>query len=362
MVSKRILGSISARAAAGGILALILAFTVIAQQAQYSKPPGAEYQGQAFTFNRILDDVYQAVGTGKVAVGCNASIVINANDVMVVDTHISPAAAWALVEELKTITPKPVKYVVNTHFHFDHVHGNQVFPGDVEIIGHDFTRAMILAGKSKSGRSYDFFIGGLPAQIERTKQQILVSIKPDERTKLQEQLTVQENELAATSAVKPAPPTITMTQSMTLYRGKREIRLLYSGRGHTGGDIVVFLPTERVLMTGDLLTAGISYIGDAYPMEWIDTLEKVKALDFDFVLPGHGQAFKGKDRFGYFQEYLKDFWSQAEKLNAAKVPWEEAAKRIDMRAHAAHYPDIKDAGVFPHGVARAYELMDGTAQ
>ncbi len=361
MVSKRILASISTRTTVGGVLVLILALTVIAQQAQYTKPPGADYQGQAFTFNRIQDDVYHAVGTGKVAVGCNASIIINANDVMVVDSHISPAAAWALVEELKSITPKPVKFLVNTHFHFDHVHGNQIFPADVEIIGHEFTRQMILAGSSKGGRSYNFFIGGLPAQIEKMKQQIAAA-KPDERTKLQEQLAVQENELAATAAVKPVAPTVTMTQSMTLFRGNREVRLLFLGRGHTGGDIVVFLPKERVLITGDLMTAGISYIGDAYPLEWVETLEKVKALDFDVVLPGHGQAFKGKDRVGYFQEYLKDFWTQAEKLHAAKVPWEEAAKQIDMRAHAAHFPDIKDVGVFPHGVARAYELMDGTGK
>jgi cyclase len=362
MGSKRILAKISARAAVGGLLVVILALTVIAQQAQYIKPPGADYQGQAFTFNRIQDDVYHAVGTGKVAVGCNASIIINANDVMVVDSHISPAAAWALVEELKAITPKPVKFVVNTHFHFDHVHGNQIFPGDVEIIGHEFTRQMILAGNSKSGRSYEFFIGGLPTQIEKTKQQMAVATKADEKAKLQDQLTVQQNELDATNAVKPVAPTVTMTQSMTIYRGNREIRLLFLGRGHTGGDIVVFLPKERVLMTGDLLTAGISYIGDAYPLEWIDTLEKVKALDFDVVLPGHGQAFKGKDRFTYFQEYLKDFWVQAEKLHTAKVPWEQAAKQIDMRPHAAHFPDIKDVGVFPHGVARAYELMDGTGK
>ncbi len=354
--------AMSGRAAAGGLLVVALALTVVAQQAPRSKPPGADYTGKAFTFNRIQDDVYHAVGTGALAVGCNAAIVVNANDVLVVDSHISPAAAWALTEELKAVTPKPVKYVVNTHFHFDHLHGNQMFSPDVEIIGHQFTREMVLAGKSKSGRSYDAFVGGIPAQIDRLKQEMMTSTSSTDRAKLQEQLTYQENYFAATAAVKPMAPTATLTQAMTLYRGNREVRLLYFGRGHTGGDVVVFLPRERVLMTGDLLTAGTAYIGDSYPLEWIETLEKVKALEFDVVLPGHGQAFKGKDRFDFFQAYLKDFWSQAEKLHGAGVPAEEAAKRIDMRAHAPHYPDIKDVGVFSHGVIRAYELMDGTAR
>ena len=345
-----------------GVLLGALAVSLVAQQTMRAKPPGADYQGSAFTFNRIQEDIYHAVGTGKLAVGCNASIIINTDDVIVVDSHISPAAGWALVEELKTITPKPIRYVVNTHFHFDHVHGNQVFPPDVEIIGHQFTRDAIVAGKSRSGRSYDAFIGGIPDQIAKLKGQIETTADAQERIKLQEQLAVQENYKKATDAVTPVPPSVTMTETMTLYRGGREIRLLYLGRGHTGGDIVVFLPKERVLMTGDLLTAGTSYIGDGYPQEWIATLDRVKALDFDVILPGHGQAFRGTEKIDYFQAYLKDFWAQAEQLHKAGVSAGDAAKRMDMRSHAAHYPDIKNAGVFPHGVVRVYELLDGTGK
>ncbi len=111
--------------------------------------------------------MYHAVGTGALSVGCNASIVVNADDVLVVDTHMSPGGAWALREELKALTPKPVRYVINTHWHWDHAHGNQIYGPDVEIIGHEYTRAKLAAGDSTRGRSWDMFIGGLPGPHRR---------------------------------------------------------------------------------------------------------------------------------------------------------------------------------------------------
>ena len=81
---------------------------------------------------------------------------------------------------------------------------------------------------------------------------------------------------------------------MTLFRGGREIQLLYFGRGHTDTDVVVFLPKERIVCTGDLMESVISYMGDAYLEEWPATLDRLMTLDFDTVMPGHGVVFKGK--------------------------------------------------------------------
>ena len=135
------------------------------------------------------------------------------------------------------------------------------------------------------------------------------------------------------------------------------------GRGHTAGDVVVYLPKERVLATGDLLVEGTSYMGDAYFTDWIDTIEKLKALDFDTVLPGHGQSFKGKAKLDHWQAYLRDFWAQAQKFHAANVPWEDAAKQVDLRGNAVNYPAIRNVGIVPnHGMRRAYEILDGKVQ
>jgi cyclase len=328
---------------------------------QPQRPAGAAYSGKAFEFRQVVPGVYHAVGTGALAVGCNASIVVNDDDVLVVDTHMSPGAAWALREELKAITPKPVRYVVNTHWHWDHANGNGLYGAGVEIVGHEYTRQRLAAGDSTRGRSWDLFIGGLPARIDELRARIAAATDPAERGKLQTQLAVLETQREGTANLTVRAPTVTLNDHLTLHRGGREIRLLFLGRGHTGGDVVVFLPTERLVITGDLLVEGTSYIGDSFVPEWIETLDRLRALEFDTVLPGHGSVFTGKAKIDDFQAYLRDFWSQARALHAAGVPAEAAAARMDMRAHAAHYPAITAAGVLWHGTARVYELLENRA-
>ena len=330
-----------------------------APEAGATRPPGSNYEGKAFTFQKIQDDIYFARGTGNLAAWCNIAIIINTEDVLIVDSHISPAAAWVLLEELKAITSKPVRYVVNTHFHFDHLHGNQIFPEGVEIIGHEFTREMVLGGESNGGRGYDFYLGGLPDKVAELQKQVDAMTDSEEKANLQKELFINENFLAAISAVKPTPPNVTLKRSMTLFRGGREIRLLFLGRGHTAGDVVVYLPEERVLVTGDLLTAGLAYMGDDYLKEWAETLERLKGLDIDVILPGHGEAFTEIVKIDHFQAYLLDLWEKAAQLHRQGISPEEAAERIDMRSHAENFPRIEEVGVHPHAVLRAYELLDG---
>src|SRR5689334_25026515 len=106
--------------------------------AQARVPAGIGHTGAAFRFNKVREGVYHVVGTGALTVVGNGAVIVNDDDVTIVDDHVSPAAAWVLLEEVKKITPKPVRYVINTHFHYDRSSGNQVVGAGVDIIGHEF--------------------------------------------------------------------------------------------------------------------------------------------------------------------------------------------------------------------------------
>src|SRR5712671_4652833 len=158
------------------VLAFVTGLTLFALVG-LQQPAGTRHTGKAFRFNKVKEGVYHAVGTGALSVVGNSSVIINDNDVIVVDDHVSPAAASVLLDELKDITNKPVRTVINTHFHFDHAHGNQVFDKDVEIIGHEFTREMLLGGKSLQMPLYRNYLDGIPGQIENLKKRI--AAEPD---------------------------------------------------------------------------------------------------------------------------------------------------------------------------------------
>jgi glyoxylase-like metal-dependent hydrolase (beta-lactamase superfamily II) len=173
-------------------------------------------------------------------------------------------------------------------------------------------------------------VGGLPARIAEMEAELKAARDGSDRTKtaeLQKNVEIQKQYQAATGAIEVTPPTTTLSQRMTLFRGGREIQLLYFGRGHTGGDVVAYLPREKVVATGDLLTAGLSYMGDGYLEEWADTLEALKGLDFEVVLPGHGEAFREREKVDYFQAYLRDLSQKIQKMHAEGVPAAEAAQR-----------------------------------
>jgi cyclase len=324
--------------------------------AQSRQLAGTAHTGNAFRFNKVREGIYHTIGTGAVAVVGNSSIIVNDADVIVVDDHVSPAAAWVLLDEVKAITNKPVTTVINTHFHFDHAHGNQIFEPGVQIIGHEFTRRMLL-GNSIGMPLYRNYVTGLPAQIEALRKRIAEEPDAAAKAKLQTQLAVAENNLASQKELKPTPPNVTLTTQMTLHRGDREIQIRFLGRGHTAGDVVVYLPKEKVVITGDFLTSGLSNMSDSYPQEWAASLDALKKLDFDTVLPGHGEAFTDKTKIDYFQAYLRDVWSDAGRLKQQGVSAEEASKRIDMTKHKEHLP-IQGPGIPPIAATRIYELLD----
>ena len=340
--------------------ALLIVFTVAGLQSQRPRA-GTSHQGKAYRFNKVADGVYHAVGTGTLAVVGNSSIIVNDDDVIVVDDHVSPAAAWVLLEELKDITSKPVRTVINTHFHFDHAHGNQIFDKDVAIIGHEFTREMLAGGKSIQMPLYKNYLAGITGQIADLKKRIAAESDAGKKSDLERQLRVAENNSASQAELKPTPPNVTLETRMTLHRrfagSDREVQIRFLGRAHTAGDVVVYLPKERIVCTGDMLTTGLSNMSDAFVNEWPSTLDELKKLDFATVLPGHGEAFADRSKIDYFQAYLRDVWTEVSRLKQQGISPEEAARRADLTKHKDHFP-IQGPGVPLIAVTRIYEVID----
>jgi len=315
-------------------------------------------QGKAYRFEKIADGVYYATGGG----GSNDPIIVNEQDVMIVDDGSTPAAARALLEDLKLITNKPVRYVVNTHFHYDHTDGNSVFPPDVDIIAHEYVRTAILNFDVLHREPYmTSQETRVPRLIESLTKQVGDEKDAAKKAALEKQLAAAQTNLDQLKEVKPTPPNVTYSSKMVLHKGPREIQLLFLGRGHTGGDTVVFLPRERIVCTGDLMETGVAYMGDAYFDEWVTTLEALKQLDFALVLPGHGTPFGDKGHITAFQSYLTDVTNQVASLRKQGVSAEDAAQRVDLTSHQKDFPAIQRPGADLRGVRRIYAWMDERA-
>ncbi len=324
-------------------------------------PPGAQaHEGAAFEITEVRPGIWHAVGTGAMNVGANASIVDLGESLLLVDSHITPAAAWVLLEELGEATPKPVRYVVNTHFHFDHIHGNQVFGDDVEILGHEATYEIVSSGGSVSGTAWDSFVATLPDQIAGIEAE-LAAAADEERAGIEANLARMRAYQEATAAIQPVAPTITLERRLTLHRGGEEIQLLWMGPGHTAGDVVVFLPQRRVLITGDLVPFGLPFMGDGFP-GWGETIRRVAELDFEVVLPGHGPPFEDREKLGNLAAWLDDFWEQARMARENGLSAAEAAERIDLTAHSGNFPGlIPGPGAPLIAVERAYRVFEAAA-
>ena len=193
-------------------------------------------------FEEVAEGVWHVSGTGAVHTMSNAMVLEGEFDTLVVDSHVTPAAARALIDSIPAVTDKPVRYLVNSHYHFDHAHGNQAFPEGIEIIGHEFTRAKLNGeiGNVLEENTFRSFSDPVPTLVAQLEEQIAGENDPRRRAELEETHRVQSDYMNAIGEVVPTPPNITLDRKMTLFQvvanGSREIQLHHFGRAHTGGE------------------------------------------------------------------------------------------------------------------------------
>jgi cyclase len=218
----------------------------------------------------------------------NSVVIVSDEGVLVFDSNGTPAAAAAVLARIRALTRQPVKYLVHSHWHWDHWYGAQVyraaFPGLV-IISHEKSRQLM------AGPAIAFNQPGLDVQLPRH-----IKAVEDQRASgkdaaaLEEHLARDRFFLEQKRATRHTLANLTFTDSLTLYLGTRVIKVLHHDRAITPGDAFLHLPAERIVVTGDLLINPVSFALFSYPSGWIRSLERIDALDAALLVPGHGAA------------------------------------------------------------------------
>ncbi len=337
----------------------IISFEVRARQGGGTpRSSGSVITGKVYAFEKIAEGVYYSTSSSLMATGGNHTIIVGDHDVFLVDAGATPAAGRALLEDMKLITDKPVRWVVNTHFHWDHTNANSIFGPEVQIIGHEYVRHAIADLDIVHREPLKTAMANMPIQVDTLKKQMADEKDPAKRATLEKQLAAKQADWEEFKMLKPTPPTMTYSSKLTLFQGQREIRLLFLGRGHTQGDTFVYLPKERIVCSGDMMETQPAYMGDAMFDEWLKSLDALKELDFVTDLPGHGVPFHDKSLITAYQNYLKDFMAKAAELRKQGLSAEETAQKIDLTSHSGDFPQIKGPGAEVRGVRRFYEWMD----
>ena len=303
----------------------------------------------------VANGVYLAQTTAPLF-NSNSLIIVNEEDVVVVDSHLTPAKARDLIQSIKSVTTKPITTLINSHFHWDHAHGNQVFEDGVQIIGHEYTR-MKLAGTPLEETQYVIATAGNKATLARIRE-MLTNASEEDRPEIQKWFDLYSQQAEDWKEIAPLPPDTTLNDGMTLLRGSREIQIHFFGRAHTGGDITIYLPAEKLAFTGDMMLQGPSFLGDGYVDEWVETLENLKGLAFETIVPGHGNPFTDRDLIGHVQAYYADLWEKVAAMHEQGIPVADAARDVDMTNHASTL-GIRRKGVDPQAVGRIYARLDG---
>jgi cyclase len=329
----------------------------------------ATYQSssQFFDVSQVAPGVYAAIA--KPGILSNGAFIVGPDSVVVVDTQLRPSWARDLIAEIRKVTDKPVRCVINTHWHGDHTNGNMAYAAafgpNVTFVAQTNTREDLInrgAPQNETMRTKT-----LPDSIAATEKQLAdgkdakgVAFTDVTRQQAQTQLTNQKAQLAELMLTTITPPTMTYDTSMTIFQGDREIRLLHWGNAHTRGDTVVYLPKEHIVITGDLLTNSIPNMRTSYPVEWIATLEAIDKLAWDNAITGHGNVQQGKAQLETLIAYFKDVVAAVRDCVAKGMTLEQTQKAINLSKHKAEFSNF-DSGGNTSAIERTWTEVTGGA-
>ena len=241
----------------------------------------------------------------------NTTVIVGDRETLVVDSCYLPSSAKKDIEQIKKWSSKPVRYLVNTHWHYDHTMGNGVYKdafAGLTIVAHRETQKQIEGYNPQWFAKFPDRAKTFQQRIESGKDAEGRQLTGGEIAELKTALAGIEpvwSEFRPLAGRRDMTPTLAFDRELDIDLGGREVRILHLGRGNTAGDAIVYLPRERLLIAGDLLDHPVPYLGGGYPIDLIATLEAMARLDFDTVVPGHGKVLRGKAYLDQVIEFLR---------------------------------------------------------
>lgn len=308
----------------------------------------------------------------------NTGVIIGQDAVLVVDATYYPSRARADIALIRRLTEKPVRYLVNTHWHGDHTHGNaeyrDAFPGltivgaapNAGYIGLNQARVRGAVLSPQSARRVD---------LRRMEQALIggadssgVPFTAGERRRLETAIQEAKTELEELAAIRDAPPTMLFEPDMQLDLGGRTVVLHDWGRANSPADVTVYLPAERVLFTGDILVHPVPYVFGAYPVPWIPVLRSLEALPVASVVPGHGPVFHDHGYTRQVRELLEAAVAQVTALALQGRTLAEVQRLVTLQEFRGRFvagPDPTPAAVWEESIVgglieRTYQCVTGS--
>ena len=257
----------------------------------------------------------------------NSGVIIGDDSVMIVEAQATPRLANMVIEKVREVTDKPISHVVLTHYHAVRVLGASAFKAD-QIVMSDTARSMVV---ERGQEDWDSEFARFPRLFEGHE-----------------------------SIPGLTWPTTTFTGRMSVYLGKRRVGLMQVGRAHTAGDIVIHVPDQNVMFTGDIVEyKSACYCGDGHFHDWPGTLEKIRAFDLDAIAPGRGDALVGRDMVNAALDSTADFVRSTYRPAAQVATRGGTLKEAWDAVRASCDPKFSDYAIYEHclpfNVARAYD-------
>ncbi|HNH80495.1 MAG TPA: MBL fold metallo-hydrolase [Anaerolineales bacterium] len=279
-------------------------------------------QSQHFTYHELAEGIWAAIVIPTGLAASNSGIVDLGDHTLIFDTTLSPASAVDLRKAAEHLTGRAVTYVLNSHWHQDHVFGNAIFAPETKIVASART-SEIIAEKIPS--IMDEFKKHWPNQLKEWAESAKVAKDEAERLDYEDGVRFAQSIMDTFPQLELRLPDQTFTDRVEFKGTKRTVEFITYGGGHTDSDAFLYIPAERIIFAGDLLATKFQPgMSSGHPYEWLKILAKIKSIEPNQLVPGHGELATLED-ISLIERYLNELLQMAEQNWRAGGTAESAA-------------------------------------